>query len=247
MSIEGKRLRVGGFGGIIWQSSIMYPYNLHTPPQTDQFFVSGDEKHCNLTPKTAEMLAGKLLSTDIETDKRMLSTDDKTDKRIKNMNNMIKTQYDDLTYRIIGAGMEVHSKLGPGLKENIYQKAMEQRLSEIGLNYEPQKQIEVYFGYRLAGLLFIDILVERSIVVELKALSHPVTNNEIAQVITYLKAEGAGIGLLLNFGRKYLEHKRIFPPRTATEITEKDLRFGVRLSTDQKTPACRQAGINGCD
>ena len=163
------------------------------------------------------------------------------------MNKLVKTKYDDITYKIIGIAMEVHSRMGPGLKEDIYQKAMEELLERSGFNYEPQRQVEVYIDKRLVGLLFIDILVERSVIVELKALSHPVTKNEIAQVITYLKAEGAEVGLLLNFGRKYLEYKRIFPPRKIRELTEKDLRFGVRMNrnyqrmkkTDKRTQFIR--------
>ena len=150
----------------------------------------------------------------------------------KKSTKLVQRPTDQITYKVIGIAMEVHSRLGPGLKEAMYQKAMEEILEKSGLNYEGQRQVEVYFGNRLVGLLFIDILVEESIVVELKALSHPVTNNEIAQVITYLKAEGASVGLLLNFGRKYLEYNRIFPPKKITELTEKDLRFGVRLDAN---------------
>jgi GxxExxY protein len=106
---------------------------------------------------------------------------------------------------------------------------MEEVLERARMNFEPQRQVEVYIGNRLIGLLFIDILVENSVIVELKALSHPVTNNEIAQVVTYLKTQEAGVGLLLNFGRKFLEYKRVFPPKKITELTERDLRFGVRL------------------
>jgi GxxExxY protein len=151
------------------------------------------------------------------------------------MSKLVKDPTDDITYKVIGLAMEIHNALGPGLKEEMYQKAMEEILSKSGFNFEAQKQIEVYFGYRLVGLLFIDILVENTVVVELKALSHPVTNNEIAQVITYLKAEDRKVGLLLNFGRKYLEYKRIFPPKKITEFSDKYLRFGVRLSTNRAT------------
>lgn len=163
------------------------------------------------------------------------------------MNNLIKTEHDQLTYKIIGAAMEVHGRLGPGLKETHYQKAMEEMFAGSGLNYELQKQVEVYFGARLAGLLFIDILVEGSIVVELKALSHPVTNNEIAQVITYLKAGEAPVGLLLNFGRKFLEYKRIFPPTKINELSEQDLRFGVRLSPEAARRRGSYQRINATD
>jgi GxxExxY protein len=111
---------------------------------------------------------------------------------------------------VIGAAIDVHNKLGPGLKEEHYQKAMEQALMLTKLNCEPQKQIGVYFNRTLAGLLFIDLFVEGMVVVELKALSHLTTKNEMAQVITYLKAIGSDIGLLINFGRKYLEAGNIW-------------------------------------
>jgi len=162
----------------------------------------------------------------------ILSTNNKTNKRMENENKLVRHPTDNITYKVIGLAMEVHKRLGPGLKEEMYQKAMEELLGKSGLNFEAQKQIEVYFSDRLVGLLFIDILVERSIVVELKALSHYLTNNEIAQVITYLKAEGADVGLLINFGRKYLEYKRIFPPKKIKEFSMKDLRFGIRLDAE---------------
>ena len=145
------------------------------------------------------------------------------------MSKLIKNPTDNITYKVIGLAMDIHSRLGPGLKEEMYQKAMEDQLNRSGLNFEPQKQVEVYLDSRLLGLLFIDIVVENTVILELKALSHPLTNNEVAQVITYLKVHGVGVGILLNFGRKYLEYKRIFPPKKISEIEEKDLRFGVRM------------------
>ena len=159
----------------------------------------------------------------------MLSTNTKTNERIKKEFKLVKHPTDNITYKVIGAAMKVHKKLGPGLKEEMYQKAMEELLGKSGMNFETQKQIEVYFDDRLVGLLFIDILVENSVIVELKSLSHAVTNNEIAQVITYLKVEKANVGLLINFGRKYLEYKRIFPPKKIKEFSGEDLRFGIRL------------------
>jgi len=145
------------------------------------------------------------------------------------MGNLVKHSSDKITYKVIGLAMEVHSRLGPGLKEQIYQRAMEEALESENMIYEPQRQMEVYFGQRLVGLLFMDILVENCVVIELKALSNMVTNNELAQVITYLKVGGYEIGLLLNFGRKFLQYKRIFPPNNVTEVTEEDLRFGVKV------------------
>jgi len=145
------------------------------------------------------------------------------------MDKLVKTKYDEITYKIIGAAMDVHGRLGSGLKEKHYQKAMIKALLSLNLNLEEQKQIGVYFEKTLAGLLFLDIFAEGSIVVELKALSRQLTKNELAQVITYLKASGAEIGLLINFGRKYLEFRRIFPPKKITSFDQNDWRFAVKF------------------
>ena len=161
--------------------------------------------------------------------------------REKKTGEFIKTKHDEITYKIIGAAMGVHGRLGPGLKEEHYQKAMEQALVLAKLNFEPQKQIGVYFNKTLAGLLFIDLFVEGMVVVELKALPHMLTNNELAQVITYLKASNNRIGLLLNFGRKYLEYKRIFPPKTITDFNERDWRHVYKFKGQESKFSADQA------
>jgi GxxExxY protein len=121
--------------------------------------------------------------------------------------------HNDITYKIIGAAMEVHNKLGPGYKEIVYQKALSAKMIEDGLSFEEEKSIEIFIDDISVGLLYLDHLVEEAVVVEEKAFSHLLTNEEIAQVITYLAATGLPVGLLLNFGRKRLEFKRIFPPK----------------------------------
>lgn len=121
--------------------------------------------------------------------------------------------YDDITYRIIGAAMDVHNRLGPGHKERVYQQALTQRFQESGLSFVAEQPVEIYLDNVSVGLLYLDHLVEDSIVVEEKAFSHLLTDEEVAQVITYLAATGKPVGLLLNFGRRRLQYKRIFPPR----------------------------------
>ena len=121
--------------------------------------------------------------------------------------------HSDITYKIIGAAMEVHNKLRPGHKEIVYQKALSAKMLEAGLSFEKERSIEIFIDDVSVGLLYMDHLVEEVVVVEEKALSHLLTNEEIAQVITYLAATGLPVGLLLNFGRKRLEFKRIFPPK----------------------------------
>ncbi len=119
----------------------------------------------------------------------------------------------DLTYRIIGAAMRVHNRIGPGHKEAVYQAALAHELQEAGLLAEREHPIELYDRGRFLGLLYLDLLVEGRVVVEVKAVAHLLTREEVAQVITYLAATGLPVGLLLNFGRKRLEYRRILPPR----------------------------------
>ena len=117
----------------------------------------------------------------------------------------------DLTYRIIGAAMAVHNSLGPGYKEEVYERTLDVELNQRGITVQRQFPVEVRHAESLVGLFYLDMLVEGQIVVEVKAFSHQLTNDERAQVINYLKATGAPVGLLFNFGRRKLEYKRIFP------------------------------------
>ena len=119
----------------------------------------------------------------------------------------------DLTYRVIGAAMAVHNQIGPGFKEEIYEKALEFEMNRRGMAVERQYPVSVEYDREQVGLFFLDLYVENQVVVEVKALSHLLTNDERAQVINYLKATGAPIGLLFNFGRRALEYKRIFPSK----------------------------------
>ena len=132
---------------------------------------------------------------------------------------------EDVTYRIIGAAMRVHNALGPGLKEAAYQKALSLEIEKAGLGYQPECAVEIYLDQSTVGLLYLDHLVQGEVVVEEKALSHLLTNEEIAQVITYLCATGKKIGLLLNFGRERLEYKRIFPPKKLDPWRERIRRY----------------------
>ena len=136
----------------------------------------------------------------------------------------------DLTYRIIGAAMEVHNRLGSGYKEEVYEKALANALNNRGLSLLSQYQVEVWDANALAGLFYLDIFVEGQVVVEVKAFSHQLTNDERAQVINYLEATGAPVGLLFNFGRRRLEYQRIFPGKFASGTVKRVGRDDVRKS-----------------
>ena len=116
----------------------------------------------------------------------------------------------DLTYKIIGAAMAVHNEIGYGFKEEVYEKALEVKLNHAGI--EPNRQYESnveYEGERVATF-YLDLFPNLQVVVEVKAFSHQLTNDELARVINYLKATGASVGLLFNFGRRKLEYRRVF-------------------------------------
>jgi GxxExxY protein len=121
--------------------------------------------------------------------------------------------YQEITYKIIGAAMRVHTRLGPGLREKHYQRALTAEMTEAGLLVSEEYPFDIYDGTQWIGLLRLDQLVETCVIVETKAFPHLLTNEEIAQVICYLAASGLKVGLLFNFGRRRLEYKRILPPR----------------------------------
>jgi GxxExxY protein len=112
---------------------------------------------------------------------------------------------EDLIERIIGCGIEIHKALGPGLLESIYGDAMTIELQFQGLSFERERAVPlVYRGVALRPH-YVDLIVERSVVVELKAIERlrPVHG---AQVLSYLQATGIRAGLLMNFNSDYLKN-----------------------------------------
>lgn len=117
-------------------------------------------------------------------------------------------EFDDLSNRIIGAAIEVHTALGPGFLESIYEEALKVEFSEQGLHYESQKEIKVEYLGEEVGRHRLDLLVEESIIVELKAVSD-LADIHFAQLRSYLKATGVKVGLLLNFAKPTLKIRRV--------------------------------------
>jgi|SRR5579862_4229947 len=118
----------------------------------------------------------------------------------------MKEQLDALTKEIIGSAIDVHRVLGPGLLESSYEACFACELLERRLSFERQKEMPiVYKGRSLSCGYRIDFLVERLIVVELKAVEQldPV---HTAQVISYLRLSGCSVGLLINFNVKWLRN-----------------------------------------
>ena len=106
---------------------------------------------------------------------------------------------EDLTEKIIGAAIEVHEQLGPGLLEGVYEECMCEELRLRNIPFQCQVEIPiVYKGRQLPGNYRIDLIVADEIVVELKAIERILGIHE-AQLITYLKLTGKHVGLLINF------------------------------------------------
>ncbi|MGB9594030.1 MAG: GxxExxY protein [Anaerolineae bacterium] len=112
---------------------------------------------------------------------------------------------DDITEAIIGAAIQVHRSLGPGLLESAYEACLEYELIQKGLRVERQKPLPVvYRDVRLDCGYRIDLLVEDAVVVEIKAVDHLLPIHE-AQLLSYLKLSGYQIGLLINFNTRMLK------------------------------------------
>lgn len=117
-------------------------------------------------------------------------------------------KYSDITEKIIGCAMEVHKLLGNGFQEVIYQRALEIEFRLQGLLNDREKEMPVFYKEQLIGTRRVDFLVENVISVELKAITQ-LENLQLAQAINYLEAYDLEIGLLINFGAKSLEFKRV--------------------------------------
>jgi GxxExxY protein len=120
-------------------------------------------------------------------------------------------EHEALTEQIIGAAIEVHRRLGPGFLESIYEKALLIELKKRGLATTYQREIPIIYDGNEVGLHRLDLLVEETIVVELKAIKN-LEDVHFAIVRSYLKAIGRKHGLLLNFAKPTLEIKRVIAP-----------------------------------
>ncbi len=116
---------------------------------------------------------------------------------------------DPLTERIIACCYRVHTELGPGFKEKIYHNALKLDFNQDGLKYETEKQFEVYYQNRKVGKLIVDLIVEDIVIVEVKALIGSFPDVFKYQVLSYLRVSNLKVGLLVNFGNKSCQVKRL--------------------------------------
>ena len=123
---------------------------------------------------------------------------------------------DPRAFAVIGAAMEVHKHLGCGFLEPVYQEALALEFARRDIPFRREIKLPVYYkGQLLATNYCADFICFDSVVVELKALAH-MSGTEEAQVINYLKATAYEIGLLLNFGGRSLQHRRLVLSKSAS-------------------------------
>ena len=116
-----------------------------------------------------------------------------------------RTELNEISNQIIGAAIEVHRALGPGLLETAYEVCLAYELSQLGLMVERQKPLPIsYKRVELDAAFRLDLLVEGKVIVELKAVGQ-ISPVHKAQVLTYLKLSGLELGLLINFNVRVLK------------------------------------------
>ena len=116
--------------------------------------------------------------------------------------------HQELTGKIIGAAMEVHTSLGPGFLESVYEEALAHEMALQKLPFERQRGLPVFYKGKQMKEFVCDFYVDGKVLIEIKAIKR-ISNNEKAQLLNYLKATGTRLGMLFNFGETSLKFERI--------------------------------------
>ena len=116
-------------------------------------------------------------------------------------------EYEEITHKIIGAAYKVFNTLGFGFLESVYKKAMIIELSKNRLKVEEEKPLKVYYDNQVIGDFFVDLLIDETVIVELKSVQSLAKEHEV-QLVNYLNGLKREIGLLINFGPSGVEVKR---------------------------------------
>lgn len=129
--------------------------------------------------------------------------------------------WNQLSHAVIGAAMEVHSALGPGLREKLYEIALEHEMRERGLRVLRQQPFEATYKGTPLPVQVVDTVVNETLIVEVKSVAR-LCEEDHAQLIGYLNLTGLPLGLLLNFGAAQLRngiHRKInYPPRNSRDV-----------------------------
>ena len=118
-------------------------------------------------------------------------------------------KYEEITHKMIGCAMKVHPVLGNGFQEVIYQRALAIEMQKQGLSFQREKEMSIFYEGIDIGTRRVDFFVNDNIMLELKALIK-LEEVHLAQAMNYCQAYNLPIGLLINFGAKSLEFKRVY-------------------------------------
>lgn len=139
---------------------------------------------------------------------------------------------EELTHKIIGCAMKVHNTLGNGFQEVIYQRALAIEMEKQGLGFKREMEMAIYYEGIDIGTRRVDFFVEEVIMVELKALIK-LEDVHLAQAMNYCQAYNLPIGLLINFGAKSLEFKRVY---NVNHPENKTFKSQILKSTNPNNP-----------
>ena len=117
----------------------------------------------------------------------------------------------NLTHTILGCSFEVINELGVGFLETVYKNSLGIALKENGLRVEEERCFKIHFRGKQVGLYRADLIVNNCVIIETKCCSSLLPEHQ-AQLINYLKAASMPVGLLINFGNKSLDYKRVHYP-----------------------------------
>jgi GxxExxY protein len=125
---------------------------------------------------------------------------------------MTELKYKDITEKIISASMKVHAELGGGFQEAVYHRALEIELTQMRIPFKSEHEMPIYYKGNKVGERRVDVLVDKKICVELKAVNE-LERLHLAQAKNYLEAFNLEVGLLINFGGISLQFKRLHNPK----------------------------------
>lgn len=140
------------------------------------------------------------------------------------MRSGLELENGDISFAVLGACFEIANELGSGFLEAVYKNALFWTLKDQGYCVETEKRFEVVFKERKVGYYVADLVIENLLIVELKCCES-LRGEHQAQLINYLKVSGLKTGLLVNFGNKMLEYKRLNHPDYKLEEKEESLIF----------------------
>jgi GxxExxY protein len=117
-------------------------------------------------------------------------------------------KYSEITEKIIGCAMRVHKEPGAGFQEYIYQSALEIELKKLAIRFILEYEMPIYYQGEKIGIRIVDFFIDEKIMVELKAVTE-LDDVHLAQALNYLEDSGLEVALLINFGAKSLQFKRL--------------------------------------